>query len=80
MSATSVTPDRTLDCRNLACPLPVVRTAQAINQLEVGQVLLVLATDPGFALDIKAWSARSGHALVEAGEEGGAYHAVLRRG
>ena len=71
--------DRVLDCRHLSCPLPVVRTAQAIRELEAGQVLLVMATDPGFALDVRAWSSRAGHELVDVAEDGGAYHVLLRR-
>jgi tRNA 2-thiouridine synthesizing protein A len=72
-------PDRILDCRHLSCPLPVVRTAQAIKELDAGQVLLVMATDPGFALDIRAWTSRAGHDLVDVAEDGGAYHVLLRR-
>lgn len=75
----SSSPDRILDCRHLSCPLPVVRTAQAIKELDAGQVLLVMATDPGFALDIRAWSSRAGHDLVDVAEDGGAYHVLLRR-
>lgn len=72
-------PDRILDCRHLSCPLPVVKTAQAIKELDAGQLLLVMATDPGFALDIRAWSSRAGHDLVDVAEDGGAYHVLLRR-
>jgi len=75
----TASPDRILDCRHLSCPLPVVRTAQAIKELDAGQVLLVMATDPGFALDIRAWSSRTGHDLVDVAEDGGAYHVLLRR-
>jgi tRNA 2-thiouridine synthesizing protein A len=75
----SSSPDRILDCRHLSCPLPVVRTAQAIKELDAGQVLLVMATDPGFALDIRAWSSRAGHSLMDVAEDGGAYHVLLRR-
>jgi tRNA 2-thiouridine synthesizing protein A len=75
----AASPDRILDCRHLSCPLPVVRTAQAIKELEAGQVLLVIATDPGFALDIRAWSSRAGHDLVDVAEDGGAYQVLLRR-
>ena len=78
MSQTS-SPDRILDCRHLSCPLPVVKTAQAIKELDPGQVLLVMATDPGFALDIRAWSSRAGHDLVDVAEDGGAFHVRLRR-
>jgi tRNA 2-thiouridine synthesizing protein A len=49
-------PAQVLDCTGLACPLPVVKTAQAIKQIEVGQVLELLATDPGVEPDMKAWT------------------------
>ena len=79
MSSLAAEPNRILDCRNLACPLPVVKTAQAIKDLESGEHLLVLATDPGFAQDIKAWSSRTGNDLVAMTEEAGAYQVLLKR-
>ena len=79
MSPLSAQADRIVDCRNLSCPLPVVRTAQAINQLAAGQHLLVLATDPGYAQDIRAWSSRTGNELVGIDESDGAFHVLLRR-
>ena len=79
MSSLSAQADRIVDCRNLSCPLPVVRTAQAIKELGVGQHLLVLATDPGYAQDIRAWSSRTGNELVGIDEAGGAFQVLLRR-
>ena len=79
MSSHAADADRVLDCRNLSCPLPVVRTAQAIRELASGRHLLVLATDPGFAQDIQAWSSRTGNDLVTLTEDGGAYQVLLRR-
>lgn len=68
-----------LDCRGLQCPLPVVKTAQAMKRLEPGQVLELLATDPGVEPDMRAWSARTGHELVEIKKNGDVFHVVLRR-
>ena len=79
VGSVSSPPDRILDCRHLSCPLPVVRTAQAMRELDAGQLLLVMATDPGFAPDIRAWSSRAGHDLVDVAEDGDAYHVLLRR-
>ena len=79
MSPLSAQADRIVDCRNLSCPLPIVRTAQAIKDLGVGQHLLVMATDPGYAQDIRAWSSRTGNEVVGMDESDGAFHVLLRR-
>lgn len=69
-----------VDCRGLQCPMPILRTAQAIKTLEPGQLVRVLATDPGFAFDVKAWASRSGNELVSAETDGDGLAVVLRRG
>ncbi|MBS4218675.1 sulfurtransferase TusA family protein [Bacillus sp. FJAT-49711] len=53
--------DYVLDAKGLACPMPVVKTKKAINEIENGQVLEVQATDKGSKADIKVWSERMGH-------------------
>jgi tRNA 2-thiouridine synthesizing protein A len=72
-------PDQVLDCTGLACPLPVVKTAQAIKTIEVGQVLELLATDPGVEPDMQAWSSRTGNELLGIEKEGEVFHVFLRR-
>jgi len=57
-------PDRTIDVRGLACPIPVARTAQAVAALRSGHVLEVLATDPDAELDVRAWATRSGDEVL----------------
>lgn len=59
-----------LDTRGLLCPLPVIRTQDRIRQLEHGQELEVVATDPGVMHDIPAWCRVHGHVLVSAIREG----------
>jgi len=76
MSATIV---QTLDMKGFACPLPIAKTAQAIRLLASGDLLEVLATDPGSAPDFEAWSATTGNALVERGEENGVFRFVIRK-
>ena len=71
--------DRVLDCRGLACPLPVVKTAQAIKELAVGQVLELLATDPGVEPDMRAWSSRTGNDLLGITKQGDVFHILIRR-
>jgi tRNA 2-thiouridine synthesizing protein A len=60
----SDTADQVLDCTGLQCPLPVIKTSQAIKTIEVGQVLELLANDPGVEPDMNAWSRRNGYELV----------------
>lgn len=46
----------TLDCKGLSCPMPIVRTKKAMDQLEAGQVIEVLATDRGSLADMQGWA------------------------
>ncbi|HUI86567.1 MAG TPA: sulfurtransferase TusA family protein [Nitrososphaerales archaeon] len=60
-----------LDTRGSLCPVPIMKTSQAIKQVNVGEVLEVLATDPGSKPDISAWTRMTGNELVDVSEEGG---------
>jgi tRNA 2-thiouridine synthesizing protein A len=71
--------DQVLDCTGMACPLPVVKTAQAIKKIGPGQVLELLATDPGVERDMQAWSRRTGNELMSIGLRDGVFHVVIRR-
>jgi tRNA 2-thiouridine synthesizing protein A len=68
-----------LDARGLACPMPIVKTAQAIAGLGSGELLEVLATDPGSTKDFVAWARTTGHELVEQSQEDGVFRFLLRR-
>lgn len=68
-----------VDARGLACPMPIVRTAQAITSIPSGELIEVLATDAGSTKDFVAWSRTTGHQLVEQSVEDGVYRFVLRR-
>jgi tRNA 2-thiouridine synthesizing protein A len=68
-----------VDARGLACPMPIVKTAQAIAGVASGELLEVLATDPGSTKDFVAWSRTTGHELVEQSVEDGVFRFVLRR-
>lgn len=76
----SATIAKSLDLRGLACPLPVVRTAQAIRGLAPGELLEALATDPGSVPDFAAWCRSTGNELVEQTEEDGVYRFLVRKG
>lgn len=56
--------DKELDARGLNCPLPILRTKKALADLASGQVLKVLATDPGSVKDFQAFSKQTGNALL----------------
>lgn len=68
-----------VDARGLSCPLPIVKTAQAIKTIAAGSLLEVLATDAGSVKDFAAWSRATGNELVEQSVDGGVYRFVLRR-
>jgi tRNA 2-thiouridine synthesizing protein A len=68
-----------VDARGLSCPMPIVRTAQAVKPLPAGALVEVLATDPGSVKDFAAWSRSTGHQLVEQSVDGGVFRFVIRR-
>ncbi len=68
-----------LDARGLKCPMPIVKTAQAIKGIASGELLEVLATDPGSVADFGAWSRSTGNELVTSSVQEGVYRFILRR-
>ena len=71
-------PDKTLDTKGLACPLPILKTRKALSELPKGAKLEVLATDPGSVPDFQAFCATTGNLLVEHSEEAGVYRFVIQ--
>ena len=69
----------TLDTSGVCCPMPIVQTRQAIDQIEVGQILEVIATDPGSRVDLPAWAANTGHELLTAEQNGDGFRFLVRR-
>ena len=65
--------DAELDARGLNCPLPILRAKKAINDLGPGQVLKVVATDPGSVKDFEAFCKQTGHELLASEEAGGEF-------
>ena len=57
-------PDKFLDCKGLICPMPVVKTKKAIKDMEIGQVLEMVATDPGSIPDMEAGEKQTRHELL----------------
>jgi tRNA 2-thiouridine synthesizing protein A len=69
----------TVDARGLSCPMPIVKTAQSIKTVASGQLIEVLATDPGSVADFAAWTRSTGNTLVEQRVEDKVYHFIIRR-
>ena len=70
---------QTLDVKGLSCPLPIVKTAQAVKSMESGEVIEVLATDPGAVPDFNAWCRTTGNRLVEQTEEDGVFRFLVQK-
>ena len=69
-----------LDARRLLCPLPVIRTQNAVKNLQKGSILLVIATDPGVMHDIPAWCRVHGHQVLSAEKIDNEFHICLEVG
>ncbi|NHV96688.1 MAG: sulfurtransferase TusA family protein [Thaumarchaeota archaeon] len=54
-----------VDARGLSCPYPVKKAEEAIQKVEVGEVVEIITTDPGSKIDIPAWAEKCGHRVVE---------------
>jgi len=74
-----ITPNQTVDASDLACPMPVIKTKQALDEMKVGEVLKMISTDPGSVSDIKAWTAKTGHELISHEESGDRYVFYIRK-
>lgn len=71
--------DQLLDARGLNCPLPILRTRKALNTMKTGEVLQVIATDPGSVKDISAFCQQTRNQLVSLREEGNEHIFVIRK-
>ena len=72
-------PDRVLDCYGLPCPMPVRKTAEALEQIPVGQVLKVIATDDWFGPDLEAWLRGRSHRLLSLSNSREEIHAFIQK-
>ena len=61
---------KTLDLKGLACPMPVVKVSKGIKEIEVGQVLKAVTTDPGSLTDFPAWAKTSGNEVLNFEQDG----------
>ena len=70
---------QTIDARGLSCPMPIVKTAQAVKTMPSGAVVELLATDAGSIKDVAAWCRATGNELIEQTSDGAVYRFVIRR-
>jgi tRNA 2-thiouridine synthesizing protein A len=70
---------QSIDARGLSCPLPIVKTAQAMKSLSSGATVELVATDHGSIKDVAAWCQATGNVLLEQTSDGAVYRFVIRR-
>jgi len=76
---TTLQENKLLDCSGMLCPLPVIKTSKMIKELQVGQVLKMIATDPGAPADMEAWARQTGNELVDSHKDGEKFVFYLKR-
>lgn len=72
--------DKVLDCKGLACPMPIVKTKKEMDTMNSGEVLEIHATDKGAKNDLSAWAGSGGHELVKDEEDNGILKFWIRKG
>jgi tRNA 2-thiouridine synthesizing protein A len=70
---------QTLDCKGLLCPVPIIKLSKAVKAVQVGEVIEMLATDPGSVPDIEAFQRQTGHELVSHDKQGDVFRFLVRR-
>ena len=71
--------DQDLDARGLNCPLPILRAKKALNDMQSGQVLKIVATDPGSVKDFQAFAKQTGNDLLSQAEADKQFTFFLKR-
>lgn len=71
--------DEELDATGLNCPLPILRAKKALNGMEAGKVLRIIATDPGSVKDFEAFAKQTGNELLSSTEEEGKFMFLMRK-
>ena len=71
--------DQELDARGLNCPLPILRAKKTQNAMSSGQILKIMATDPGSVKDFEAFAKQTGNELLDSSELDGEFHFMLKK-
>jgi tRNA 2-thiouridine synthesizing protein A len=75
----SLAADRKLDCVGLFCPMPILKTRDAMKGMTVGETLEMLSDDPASEADMKSWTARTGQELLEIEKNGTVFRFIVRK-
>jgi len=75
----SLAADRKLDCVGLFCPMPILKTREAMKGMTVGETLEMLSDDPASEADMKSWTARTGQELLEIEKNGTVFRFIVRK-
>ena len=75
----AVVPDQSLDCLGLYCPIPILKTRDALKALAPGKVLAMTSDDPASEADMKSWTERTGHHLLAVEREGAVFRFLVRK-
>jgi tRNA 2-thiouridine synthesizing protein A len=71
--------DKVMDLKGLACPMPIVKVSKGIKDVEVGQVIEAVTTDPGSLADFPAWARTSGNEILKTEQEEGVIRFYIKR-
>ena len=74
-----VVADKKLDCLGLFCPMPIVKTREALRHMAAGEILEMISDDPGSEADMKTWSARTGNDLLGIERDGPVFRFFVRK-
>jgi tRNA 2-thiouridine synthesizing protein A len=74
-----IKPDKTLDLKGLACPMPVIKMGQEINSVDVGQVIQAITTDPGSLNDFPAWAQTTGQEILKTDQSNDEINIFVKR-
>jgi len=79
MTDASIQIDQELDARNLNCPLPILRAKKTLNKMASGEVVKIIATDPGAVKDFESFANQTGNELLSSSEEGEEFHFLMKK-
>jgi tRNA 2-thiouridine synthesizing protein A len=71
--------DKVMDLKGLPCPMPVVKVSKGIKEVEVGQIIEAVTTDPGSLSDFPAWARTSGNEIVKTDQDNGSIKFYIQR-
>jgi len=72
-------PDKHIDCIGLFCPMPIVKTREAVQVMSPGELLAMLSDDPAADADMRSWCQITGHELLDVSREDGVYRFLVRK-